>query len=81
MNIVQKYGGCYLKNMEDLSAIAGHLAQNRDRYDSLVLVTAAMQEIAEAMSARAASLETEIASDKLDAMFSAAEKQLSLIHI
>ncbi|MFR8517958.1 MAG: hypothetical protein ACLVC2_08800 [Emergencia timonensis] len=69
MNIVQKYGGCYLKNMEDLSAIASHLAQSRENSDSLVLVTAAMQEIAEAMSARAASLETEIGSDKLDACF------------
>ena len=79
MNIVQKYGGCYLKNMEDLSAIASHLAQSRENSDSLVLVTAAMQEIAEAMSARAASLETEIGSDKLDAMFSAAEKQTAAL--
>lgn len=79
MNIVQKYGGCYLKNMEDVSAIASHLAQNRENFDSLVLVTAAMQEIAEAMSARAAKLDVEIGSDKLDAMFSAAEQQTAAL--
>lgn len=79
MSIVQKYGGCYLKNMEDLSAVAGHIAKTWKKAAGTVIVVAAMQEIAEAMSARAAALEAEIGTEKLDLMFSAAEQQTAAL--
>ena len=79
MNSVQKFGGCYLKNMKDLSAIADHIAQAHKESDTLVVVVAAMQEIAEAMNRRAAELASEISEENLDMMFSAAESQTAAL--
>ena len=53
MKLVQKYGGSYLKNNEDLIKIADHIATHRDQLGDLVLVTAAMHEIANEMMERA----------------------------
>ncbi|MBQ3466211.1 MAG: hypothetical protein IJH22_04695 [Firmicutes bacterium] len=53
MYLVQKYGGNYLKNNDDLTKIADHIANHREELGDLVLVTAAMHEIATEMLERA----------------------------
>ncbi|MGN0657961.1 MAG: ACT domain-containing protein [Emergencia sp.] len=78
MNIVEKYGGQYLRNMEDLSAIADWTAAS-DTAQGRVIVAAAMQEIAAAMSRRAEQLGPEIGKEHLDMMFSAAEQQTAAL--
>ena len=79
MNLVQKYGGKYLRNMEDLNRIADHVAEYRSRVDGLVLVMASMHEIAEQTLTRAETFGEEISRDKLDALFSASELQTAAL--
>ncbi|MGX8774785.1 MAG: ACT domain-containing protein, partial [Bacillota bacterium] len=57
MYLVQKYGGSYLKNNEDLAKIADHIATHREELGDLVVVTAAMHEIANEMMERAEQFE------------------------
>lgn len=79
MNLVQKYGGKYLRNMEDLNRIADHVAEYRSRVDGLVLVMASMHGIAEQTLTRAETFGEEISRDKLDALFSASELQTAAL--
>ena len=79
MNIVQKYGGNYLKDMKALEAIAVHTARHYRLGDGLVLVVAALQEIAQAMMNRLSALKTEVNESVLDLLFSAAEQQTAAL--
>ena len=79
MNLVQKYGGCYLKNMDDLKRIAAYVAKHRSRVDGLVLVCASMHEIAAEMMDRAKQFAHDITEPEMDALFSAAELQTAAL--
>lgn len=79
MNVVQKYGGHYLKDMEALKAIAGHIGAHHQSGDGLVLVVAALQEIAQAMMKRLGSLNADVNEGVLDLLFSAAEQQTAAL--
>ena len=75
MNLVQKYGGDYLKDASDLTAIADYVTRSRKEGDQLILVVAALQEIAKPMTERMneMGLGEEISKGKLDLLFSTAE--------
>ena len=79
MYLVQKYGGNYLKNNEDLTKIADHIANHREELGDLVLVTAAMHEIANEMLERAEDFKDGIGKPELDALFSASEYQTAAL--
>ena len=79
MYLVQKYGGQYLKNNEDLTKIADHIAAHREELGDLVLVTAAMHEIANEMMERAEQFKEGIGKSVLDALFSASEYQTAAL--
>ena len=53
MSLVQKYGADYLKNMDDMIRIADYVAEHKEQLEGLVLVTAAMHDIASEMMERA----------------------------
>lgn len=76
---VQKYGGCYLKDMSDLKAIAKHVASTHQSGDGLVIVVAAMHSIAKGILEMADNIDTEISSDELDSLFSSGEKQTAAL--
>lgn len=78
-SIVEKYGGRYLRTLDDLTVIARHVAAGHERGDRRVIVVAALQEIAQAMSQRAAQLGGQINKSHLDQMFSAAEQQTAAL--
>ncbi len=79
MYLVQKYGGDYLKDMEGLAAIADYVAENRGELGQLVLVTAAMHEIAKEMMERAEQFKKGVGKPELDALFSASEYQTAAL--
>ena len=79
MYLVQKYGGDYLKNNEDLTKIADYVANHREQLGQLVLVTAAMHDIASEMMDRAAEFDKGIGKEELDALFSASEYQTAAL--
>ena len=79
MYLVQKYGGNYLKNNDDLTKIADHIANHREELGDLVLVTAAMHEIATEMLERAEEFRDGIGKPELDALFSASEYQTAAL--
>ena len=81
MNLVQKYGGDYLKDASDLTAIADYVTRSRKEGDQLILVVAALQEIAKPMTERMneMGLGEEISKGKLDLLFSTAEQQTALL--
>jgi len=79
MYLVQKYGGSYLKDTEDLTKIADHIAAHRGEQDGLVVVTASMHEIAEEMMRRAEQFQEGIGKPELDALFSASEYQTAAL--
>ncbi len=79
MYLVQKYGGDYLKNNEDLTKIADYVANHREKLGQLVLVTAAMHDIASEMMDRAAQFDKGIGKEELDALFSASEYQTAAL--
>lgn len=75
MVTVDKYGGCYLRNMEDMNAIAKYVAENHRYEDRRVIVVAAMYSIAERILAGVAEEGNQISQEELDKLFSAGEKQ------
>ena len=79
MSLVQKYGADYLKNMDDMITIADYVAANREQLKGLVLVTAAMHEIAIEMMARAEVFREGVGKPELDALFSASEYQTAAL--
>ena len=79
MYLVQKYGGRYLKNTEDLARITDNIAKNREKLGDLVIVTAAMHEIANEIIGRAEQFEKGIGKSELDALFSASEYQTAAL--
>ncbi len=79
MYLVQKYGGDYLKNMEDLTKIADYVAENKKDLGDLVLVMAAMHDIASEMMERAEQFKEGIGKPELDALFSASEYQTAAL--
>ena len=79
MYLVQKYGGDYLKNNEDLTRIADYVANHREQLGQLVLVTAAMHDIASEMMDRAAEFDKGIGKEELDALFSASEYKTAAV--
>ena len=79
MYLVQKYGGRYLKNTEDLTKIADYVATHREQLGELVLVTAAMHEIAAEMMDKAEQFKEGIGKSELDALFSASEYQTAAL--
>ena len=79
MYLVQKYGADYLKNVEDLTKIADYVATHRQQLDQLVLVTAAMHDIASEMMERAEQFKEGVGKPELDALFSASEYQTAAL--
>ena len=79
MYLVQKYGDGFLKNMEDLTKIADYVAENRENLGQLVLVTAAMHDIASEMMDRADQFKEGVGKPELDALFSASEYQTAAL--
>ena len=79
MYLVQKYGDGYLKNMEDLTKIADYVASHRQELGQLVLVTAAMHDIASEMMERAEQFREGVGKPELDALFSASEYQTAAL--
>ena len=79
MYLVQKYGGEYLRNIEDLKRIADYVAAHRDQLGQLVLVTAAMHEISTEMMERAEQFGAGVKKPELDALFSASEYQTAAL--
>lgn len=79
MYLVQKYGGGYLKNVDDLTRIADYVASHREKLGQLVLVTAAMHEISTEMMARAEQFGEGVKKPELDALFSASEYQTAAL--
>ena len=79
MKSVQKYGGEYLRDMEALEGIATYIARHYRLGDKLVLVVAALQEIAQAMMERLHVLKTDVDDETLDLLFSAAEQQTAAL--
>lgn len=79
MYLVQKYGGRYLRNTEDLTKIADYVAGHREQLGELVLVTAAMHEIASEMMDKAEQFKGSIGKPELDALFSASEYQTAAL--
>ena len=79
MYLVQKYGGAYLKDIDGLTRIADYIAEIRSSLDGLVLVTAAMHEIASEMMGRAEQFQEGIGKPELDALFSASEYQTAAL--
>ena len=79
MYLVQKYGDGFLKNMEDLTKIADYVAANREKFGQLVLVTAAMHDIASEMMDRADQFKEGVGKPELDALFSASEYQTAAL--
>ena len=79
MYLVQKYGGRYLRNTEDLTKIADYVAGHREQLGELVLVTAAMHEIASEMMDKAEQFKEGIGKSELDALFSASEYQTAAL--
>ena len=68
MYLVQKYGGRYLKNTEDLARITDNIAKNKDKLGDLVIVTAAMHDIAREIIGRAEQFQKGIGKAELDAL-------------
>lgn len=79
MYLVQKYGGKYLKNTEDLARITDNIAKNREKLGDLVIVTAAMHDIASEIIGKAEQFEKGIGKRELDALFSASEYQTAAL--
>lgn len=79
MYLVQKYGGRYLRNTEDITKIADYVASHREQLGELVLVTAAMHEIASEMMEKAQPFQEGIGKSQLDALFSASEFQTAAL--
>ena len=79
MYLVQKYGGRYLRNPEDLTKIADYVASHREQLGELVLVTGAMHEIASEMMDKAEQFKEGIGKSELDALFSASEYQTAAL--
>lgn len=79
MSLVQKYGADYLKNIEDMTAIADYVAAHKEQLEGLVLVTAAMHDIASEMMTRAEVFQEGIGKPELDALFSASEYQTAAL--
>lgn len=79
MKLVQKYGGCYLTNMDDINRIAEHVSRTRRITDGLVIVVAAMHEIAERMIERAEQFGENINESELDSLFSACELETAAL--
>lgn len=79
MSLVQKYGADYLKNIEDMIAIADYVAAHKEQLEGLVLVTAAMHDIASEMMTRAEVFQEGIGKPELDALFSASEYQTAAL--
>jgi len=79
MNLVQKYGGEYLKDMSDIRKIASYVAQTRKQGEGLVIVTASMLEAASKMTDRVRTIGGEISQRDMDALFSAVEQQTAAL--
>lgn len=79
MSLVQKYGADYLKNMEDMIRIADYVASHKEQLEGLVLVTAAMHDIASEMMERAEVFREGVGKPELDALFSASEYQTAAL--
>lgn len=81
MKLVQKYGGEYLREWQDLNTIADFAAKTRESGTELVLVIPALHAIAEPMTSRIRNLglQDEISRGKLDLLFSTAEGQTALL--
>lgn len=79
MYLVQKYGGRYLRNNDDLKKIADYIVENRGDLGELILVVAAMHEIAREMMERAEEYKEGIRESELDALFSASEYQTAAL--
>jgi aspartate kinase len=77
--LVQKYGGGYLRSIEDLTRIADYVAEHREQLGKLVLVTASLHEIAMETLERAEQFGEGVKKPELDALFSASEYQTAAL--
>lgn len=79
MNLVQKYGGDYLKDMTDLRKIAVNVSQTHLLGDGLVIVVAAMHEIAASTFDRAAEFGEDISKREANSLFASCEIQTAAL--
>ena len=79
MYLVQKYGGRYLKDIDDIAIITDNIAKNREKLGDLVIVTAAMHDLASDIIGKAEQFQMGIGNAELDALFSASEYQTAAL--
>lgn len=79
MNLVQKYGGDYLRNMDDIRRIADYVSRTHTIGEGLVIVVAAMHEIAAATIDRADEFGEDISRRETNSLFASCEIQTAAL--
>ncbi len=75
MNIVQKYGGTSLENIDKIRAVAKHIASFRKEGDGIVIVASAMGKTTDELVALAKELGEEVPKRELDALLATGEQK------
>lgn len=75
MNVVQKYGGTSLENIEKIRAVAKHIASFRKEGDGIVIVASAMGKTTDELVALAKELGEEVPKRELDALLATGEQK------
>lgn len=75
MNVVQKYGGTSLENIEKIRAVAKHIASFRKEGDGIVIVASAMGRTTNELVAMAKELGEDVPKRELDALLATGEQK------
>jgi len=75
MNVVQKYGGTSLENIEKIRAVAEHIASIRKEGDGIVIVASAMGKTTEELIRLAREFGDEVPKRELDALLATGEQK------
>ncbi len=75
MNVVQKYGGTSLENIEKIRAVAKHIASFRKEGDGIVIVASAMGKTTNELVAMAKELGEDVPKRELDALLATGEQK------
>lgn len=75
MNIVQKYGGTSLENIDKIRAVAKHIASFRKEGDGIVIVASAMGKTTNELISMANELGEEVPKRELDALLATGEQK------
>ena len=75
MNVVQKYGGTSLENIDEIRAVAKHIASFRKEGDGIVIVASAMGKTTAELKALAREFGDEVPKRELDALLATGEQK------